>query len=35
VSVWLAGDGQNALFQATRADGTVVLDRGRVRFGAA
>jgi acyl dehydratase len=32
VSVWLAGDGESALFQTTRADGTVVIDRGRVRF---
>jgi acyl dehydratase len=35
VSVWLAGDGETALFQAARADRTVVLDRGRVRFGVA
>jgi acyl dehydratase len=32
VSVWLAGDGESALFQTTRADGTVVIDRGRMRF---
>jgi len=32
VSVWLAGDGESALFQTARADGTVVIDRGRVRF---
>jgi acyl dehydratase len=32
VSVWLAGDGESALFQTTRTDGTVVIDRGRVRF---
>jgi acyl dehydratase len=32
VRVWLTGDGETALFQTTRADGTVVIDRGRVRF---
>jgi acyl dehydratase len=32
VSVWLADDGDSALFRTTRADGTVVIDRGRVRF---
>jgi acyl dehydratase len=32
VSVWLAGDGERAQFQTTRTDGTVVIDRGRVRF---
>jgi acyl dehydratase len=32
VSVWLAGDGETALFQTARADGTVVIDRGRMRF---
>jgi acyl dehydratase len=35
VSVWLAGDGDSALFQTERADGTVVIDRGRVRVRAA
>jgi len=35
VSVWLADDGATALFQTTRTDGTVVIDRGRVQFGAA
>jgi acyl dehydratase len=35
VSIWLAGDGESALFQTTRTDGTVVIDRGRVRFRAA
>jgi hypothetical protein len=29
VSVWLTGDGATALFQTTREDGTVVIDRGR------
>jgi acyl dehydratase len=32
VSTWLAGDGETALFQTTRTDGTVVIDRGRVQF---
>jgi acyl dehydratase len=37
VSVWLAGasadgESESALFQTTRADGTVVIDRGRVRY---
>jgi hypothetical protein len=37
VSIWLAGpgedrDGEVALFQTTRKDGTVVIDRGRVVF---
>jgi acyl dehydratase len=32
VRVWLQNDGETALFQTTRADGTVVIDRGRVRF---
>jgi acyl dehydratase len=32
VSVWLAGDGEHALFQTARADGTVVIDRGRAGF---
>ena len=35
VSVWLAGDGETAQYRTTRADGTVVIDRGRVRFVAA
>jgi acyl dehydratase len=30
VSMWLAGDGRSALFQTTRTDGTVVIDRGRI-----
>jgi hypothetical protein len=30
VSMWLASDGRSALFQTTRTDGTVVIDRGRV-----
>ncbi len=38
VSMWLEGtsadgEGQTALFQATRDDGTVVIDRGRVQVG--
>ena len=32
VSMWRADDGQSALFQTTRADGTVVIDRGRMQF---
>ena len=32
VSVWLACDGKSALFQTSRADGTVVIDRGRLQF---
>ena len=37
VSMWLAGasadgEGETALFQTTREDGTVVIDRGRVQF---
>jgi acyl dehydratase len=31
VSMWLAGDGAAALFQTTREDGTVVIDRGLVQ----
>jgi acyl dehydratase len=31
VSMWLTGDGGTALFQTTREDGTVVIDRGRAR----
>jgi acyl dehydratase len=31
VSMWLAGDGTTALFQTTREDGTVVIDRGLVQ----
>jgi len=29
VSIWLAGDDKDALFQTTRPDGVVVIDRGR------
>jgi hypothetical protein len=29
--MWLAGDGTTALFQTTREDGTVVIDRGLVQ----
>jgi acyl dehydratase len=33
VSVWLPGPGADtALFQTASGDGTVVIDRGRVRF---
>jgi acyl dehydratase len=39
VSIWLTGDGaseaegmKSALFQTTRTDGTVVIDRGRTQF---
>jgi acyl dehydratase len=32
VSVWCRDDGESALFQTTRKDGAVVIDRGRVRF---
>jgi acyl dehydratase len=32
VSIWLAEDGESAQFQTTRTDGTVVIDRGRMRF---
>jgi acyl dehydratase len=35
VSVWLVAGDETALFQTTRADGTVVIDRGRVQFRAA
>jgi acyl dehydratase len=31
VSVWLTGAGETGLFQTTREDGTVVIDRGRVQ----
>jgi len=31
VSIWLDGDGSTALFQTTREDGTVVIDRGRAQ----
>ena len=31
VSVWLTGGGETGLFQTTREDGTVVIDRGRVQ----
>ena len=30
VSAWLADDGKSAQFQTTKADGTVVIDRGRI-----
>ena len=32
VSIWRAADGETALFQTTRKDGTVVIDRGRMQF---
>jgi acyl dehydratase len=32
VSIWLAADGRSALFRTTLADGTVVIDRGRMGF---
>jgi acyl dehydratase len=32
VSIWLAEDGESAQFQTTRTDGTVVIDRGRMRL---
>jgi acyl dehydratase len=32
VAIWLADDGESAQFQTTRTDGTVVIDRGRMRF---
>jgi hypothetical protein len=37
ISIWRAGasadgDGETALFQTTRQDGTVVIDRGRTQF---
>jgi acyl dehydratase len=35
VSVWRQDDRETALFQTTKTDGTVVIDRGRVRFGPA
>jgi acyl dehydratase len=35
VSVWRQDDGESALFQTTKTDGTVVIDRGRVQFGPA
>lgn len=31
VSIWLTGGGDTALFQTTRQDGTVVIDRGRLQ----
>src|SRR5580693_9935167 len=31
VSIWLQGDDETALFQTTREDGTVVIDRGRAQ----
>jgi acyl dehydratase len=33
ISIWAEPDGQTALFRAAKEDGTVVIDRGRVRFG--
>jgi acyl dehydratase len=35
VSIWLDPDGGSAQFQTSREDGTVVIDRGRLRFAAA
>ncbi len=32
VSIWVEDDGESALFQTTRTDGTVVIDRGRMQF---
>jgi acyl dehydratase len=32
VSIWRIADGETALFQTTRKDGTVVIDRGRMQF---
>ena len=32
VSIWRQDDGETALFQTTRTDGTVVIDRGRAQF---
>jgi acyl dehydratase len=32
VSIWRVADGETALFQTTRKDGTVVIDRGRMQF---
>jgi acyl dehydratase len=32
VSIWVEDGGGSALFQTTRKDGTVVIDRGRMRF---
>jgi acyl dehydratase len=32
VSIWLQDDGETALFQTTRTDGAVVIDRGRLRY---
>ena len=36
VSIWLTGDdaGDTAFFQTAKADGTVVIDRGRFRAAA-
>jgi hypothetical protein len=31
VSIWLQDDDETALFQTTREDGTVVIDRGRAQ----
>jgi acyl dehydratase len=33
ISVWIDEDGDSALFRTAREDGTVVIDRGRIRFG--
>jgi acyl dehydratase len=33
VSVWIEPDGRSALFRTAREDGTVVIDRGRIRYG--
>jgi acyl dehydratase len=34
ISIWLEPDGTSALFRTALTDGTVVIDRGRMRFGA-
>lgn len=31
ISIWLAGDGESAVFQTARPDGAVVIDRGQMR----
>jgi acyl dehydratase len=33
VSIWIEPSGQTALFRTAREDGTLVIDRGRIRFG--
>jgi acyl dehydratase len=33
VAVWIGPDGDTAQFRTAREDGTVVIDRGRIRFG--